>query len=294
MKKIIQLLEVSLLIVISLPIAILPLKMALSVGKFIGLLFFYLVPSRRKIAIDNIKKTIETGGLTSNESAEELAKKTYINFGKSFTEIVKLYYGLGKKMIQDVEVKGKENFYSAQAKNRSVLIVTGHCGNWELLSATIGHNLSMFYIIVRPLDNIYLSKIISKVRKAYGNFLIDKKGAVRGLLNAIKKNNTIGILVDQASDSNEGFLVNFLGRKAWATKTPALIAAKTGVPVVPVFIHRAGNKHIVNVFPELQLLNKNDEAAIQKDTQTISDTVVNYIRQHPTEWLWTHRRWKRT
>jgi KDO2-lipid IV(A) lauroyltransferase len=294
MKKILWFIEALLLIIIGLPLALVPIKIARYFGAFIGILFFYLFPGRRKIALENIQNAIAAGGLIANETPEELTKKTYLNFGKSFAEIVKLYYGLGHKMIRAVELQGKENFYAAHAKKRGVLLVTGHCGNWELLSATIAHNIGKFYIIVRPLDNIYLRKIISKVRISYGNFLIPKKGAVRGLLTAVKNNNTVGILVDQASNSDEGFKVDFLGRKAWATKMPALIAAKANIPIVPFFIHREDNKHVVTLYPELKLLNRNDEVSLQKDTQTIADTVANYIRQHPTEWLWTHRRWKRT
>jgi Kdo2-lipid IVA lauroyltransferase/acyltransferase len=294
MKKIKWLTEAVLLIIIGLPLAVMPLRAARYFGACIGLVFFYLFSGRRKIALENIMNTIAAGGLTTNELPEELVKKTFMNFGKSFAEIVKLYYGLGGKMIQAVAVNGKENFYAAQAKNRGMLMITGHCGNWELLSITFGNKFGKVYIIERPLDNIYLHKIISKVRTFYGNYLIDKKGAVRGLLNAVKHNSTVGVLIDQASNREEGFMINFLGRKAWATKMPALIAAKSNIPIVPAFIHREGDKHIIDIYPELQLLNQSDEISLQKDTQMISDTIADYIRQYPTEWLWTHRRWKRT
>lgn len=294
MKKILWLIEAIFLIILGLPIALLPLKIARYVGEFIGLLFFYLIPSRRKIAIDNIKNTIVAGGLTTNESPEKLAKKTYLNFGKSFAEIIKLYYGLGKKMIRNVEYQGTENFFAAHARNHGILVITGHCGNWELIPPSAVRVFGQFNIIARPINNIYLHKIISKVRIAYGNTLIDKKGAVRNLLNAAKNNQIIAVLIDQASNDKEGFIVNFLERRAWASKMPALIAAKTGIPIVPAFIHREGEKHIVEIFPELPMLRENDEQSLQKDTQMIADSVANYIRQYPTEWLWTHRRWKRT
>jgi KDO2-lipid IV(A) lauroyltransferase len=292
-KKIIWLGETILLIIIGLPMALLPLPMALCCGEVIGWLFYHIFANRREIAIDNIKNTVAVGGITINETPRELAKKTYLNFGRSFAEVVKLYYGLGQKIIRKVEFVGFENFYAAQVKKRGSLFITGHCGNWELLAASCGPKVGSFGIIIRPLDNIYLSRIIAKIRVGYGNTLINKKGAIRGILNAARNNQAVAVLIDQASNSEEGLLVNFLGRKAWATKMPALIAAKTNMPIIPIFIHRKGDKHIVTMGAELPLLRCNDEASLQKDTQMISDAVADYVKQYPAEWLWIHKRWKR-
>lgn len=300
MKRIIWFLETVLLIIISLPLAILPLKAAYVVGEFLSIILFYLFSRRRKIAIDNIQKILDVGGIASELSAVEIAKKTYANFGKTLVEIVKLYYGLGDKIVRDTIVNGKENFQKIYNKNHGAIFITGHCGNWEVFTAVFARVVGksdLFgkaHVIARPLDNIYLHKIISRVRRANGCGLIDKKGAARGLFRALKHGDVVGVLIDQASNSSEGFIVDFLGRRAWATRLPAVIAAKTGAPVIPIFIHREKNHHVVKVHPELKLLRKSDEASLQQDTQTISNAVADYIKQYPTEWLWTHQRWKRT
>jgi KDO2-lipid IV(A) lauroyltransferase len=132
------------------------------------------------------------------------------------------------------------------------------------------------------------------MRKKYGNSIIYKKGALKPILQALRSNGCVGILMDQAVVRDEGFVINFLGRGAWTTKMPALIARKTGAAVLPVFIHRTGTGHVINIYPEIELSRSDDrEGAVRDDTIMFSGYIEQYIAKHPAEWLWIHRRWKR-
>jgi KDO2-lipid IV(A) lauroyltransferase len=100
--------------------------------------------------------------------------------------------------------------------------------------------------------------------------------------------------MDQAVLKDEGYVIDFLGRGAWTTKMPALIARKTGTPVVPVFINLDGDRHIINIYSEVALSGEEDtEKAVMEDTKRFTGFIEEHIRQHPAEWLWIHRRWKR-
>jgi len=100
--------------------------------------------------------------------------------------------------------------------------------------------------------------------------------------------------MDQSVLADEGYVIDFLGRGAWTTKMPALIARKTGAAVVPAFIHRAGNGYKLIFYPAVELSNLDDkEQAVIEDTKRFSGFIERYIREHPSEWLWIHRRWKR-
>jgi KDO2-lipid IV(A) lauroyltransferase len=361
-KNLINIIEAGSFILLSLLIALLPHRLALKTGEILGLLVFYAWGSRRKIAIENIENSEVTEHSSRNSrsvlsarqksEARIVAKETFKNLGKSFVEVIKIYYGFGKGIIDNIEIRGVENYHSAKSKNKGVIFITGHCGNWELMALTFGFRIGNVSSVAREQNNPYLNRLVEKTRVKYGNKIIYKKGALKSMLSELKNNKMVGILMDQAAAKDDGVVIDFLGRPAWTTKMPAVIARKTGAPVLPIFINRTRVSHIINIYPEVNLstdatnislrLTKGDEnvipaeAGIQKakeldsrlhgndkldvfsyqdidsdspkshktfenkdkaiieDTKRFSEFIENYIKEHPTEWLWIHKRWKRT
>jgi KDO2-lipid IV(A) lauroyltransferase len=324
MKSLINSIEAGFFILLSLPIALLPHRLALKTGKVLGLLVFYAWGSRRKIAIENIEKVIGNRQLAigaedvngqkhaSNSPspiAYSIAKETFKNLGKSFVEVIKIYYGFGKGIIDNIEIRGVENYHRAKSKNKGVIFITGHCGNWELMALAFSFRIDNVSAVARMQNNPYLNMLVEKTRKKYGNRIIYKKGALKSMLSELKNNKGVVILIDQAAAKDEGFVIDFLGRPAWTTKTPAIIARKTGASVLPIFISRTGDSHIINIYPEVALSANEDidsdsekshktfenrDKAIIEDTKRFSEFIENYIKEHPSEWLWIHKRWKRT
>jgi KDO2-lipid IV(A) lauroyltransferase len=294
MKKAVWLLEAGLFIILSIPLAILPLKWSMKAGELLGFLVFYLWGSRRRIAIENLKNTLLFNAIIISDPVEKIIKDNFKNLGKSFVEIIKICYGFSKKIIDSVEIEGVENFNQAKSKGKGILLLTGHCGNWELMAITSSVKLSGITIVARPINNPYINRIIENIRVRYGNSVIYKQGALKPIIQTFKDNGCVGILMDQAVIPAEGYVVNFLGRGAWTTKMPALLARKTGTAVLPVFIHRTKEGHRINIYPEVELSNSNNrENVLKEDTIVFSCFVEKYIRDYPAEWLWIHRRWKR-
>lgn len=299
-RRALWLLEAGLFIIFSLPLAILPLSVSTKAGEMLGLLLFYIWGSRRRIAIENIKLSALGSFSSANPPAcgqllaVNIAKETFRNLGRSFTEIVKIYYGFGKGIIDSVEIAGAENFNKARAKGKGILFLTGHCGNWELLGTAVAANLADIAIVARPINNPYINKFIVNGRQRHGNSIINKQGALKVIIKRLRDGGSVGILMDQSVLSDEGYVIDFLGRGAWTTKMPALIARKTGAAVLPVFIHRTDRGHSLKIYPEVELSNMDDkEKAALEDTKKFSGFIEEYIKEHPFEWLWIHRRWKR-
>ena len=294
MRRVRWLLEIALFAGLSFPVAVMPYRCALKTGGLLGLLLFRVWGGRRRIAVDNIEQALRAGSLQPAASAEAIARESFINLGMAFAEVVRIYYGRGDHILRNVEIRGREHYREAKSRNRGVIFITGHCGNWELLALAFGSSCDRISVVARAQDNPRLNGLIEKVRGRYGNRVIYKKGALRDILSALRKNGTVGILMDQAVVKDEGFITDFLGRGAWTTKMPALIARKTGAAVLPAFIHREGGRHIVTIHPEVRLAGYGDTGeALVENTRLLSGFVEAYIRQHPTEWLWIHRRWKR-
>ena len=289
MKRTVWFLEACLYVALSIPLAIFPLKF----GEFLGILLFYLWRSRRKIAIENLRKSIASHAISVSKTPEKIIRNNFRNLGRSLSEIIKIYYGAGRKIIESVEIEGTENVYKAKLKGRGILFITAHCGNWELMVAASARLLPSSGI-ARKIKNPYINKFIEKVRQRYGTSVIYKKGALKAVMKVLKNNESVGILMDQAVLSDEGYVIDFLGRGAWTTKMPALIARKTGAVVLPAFIHRTERGHKLKIYPAVELSNVEDkEDAVLEDTKMFSGFIERYIKEHPSEWLWIHRRWKR-
>lgn len=294
MKKIKWLLEAGAVLILAFPFAMLPMTLAFKAGELLGFVVYVLWGSRRKIAIDNIEKAVEAGGLRIDVSPSQIVRKSFMNLGRSLAEIIKIYFGLGRQLIDSIEVIGFDNYLRAKEKGKGILFITGHCGNWELTALGFGVRVAPLAVIARAQNNPYLNSLVEKARARYGNKIIYKQGALMAILSVLRNNGMVGVLMDQAVLPEEGYIIDFLGRGAWTMKIPAIIARKRGAAVIPAFIHREGNRYIGTLYPEVPLSQeKDEEKALIEDTKKFSSYIENYIREHPAEWLWIHRRWKR-
>jgi Kdo2-lipid IVA lauroyltransferase/acyltransferase len=294
MRHLLWFLQFLLIVLLSLPLAIIPYKLALKAGGLLGSLLFHLWKSRRQIAIDNLTGAVLRGAVIINSAPEEVIRENFKNLGKAFIEIIKIYYGLGGRILGNVEIRGAENFKLAYEKGKGTIFITGHCGNWELLALCSMNIHVPVSNIARRINNPYLNYAAERARRKSGNSIIYKQGALKKILSLLRNKGVIGILMDQSVISSEGVIADFLGKKAYTMKMPAMIARKTGSPVLPAFIRRTENSHIIEIGPEIELDDSDDtERAVFNDTVKFSGFIEDYIRQNPAEWLWIHRRWKR-
>lgn len=289
-----QLLVFVLFILVTFPFAVLPLKLALCIGDAFGHLIYLFWGSRRNIALDNIRSAVERGAVTLTEDPGAVIRQNFRNFGKFIIEDIKIYYGFAGSLFRSIEVRGTENFTRAHEKGKGVMLITGHCGNWDLMAVYLSMVLTRAKIIARKQNNEFINRFIVRTREKYGNDIIYKQGALKQVLTALKKNETVAMLIDQSVIKAEGIIIHFLGKNAYAMKTPALIARKTGAAVVPLFISRTEKGHLIEIQQEIPLVAEEDsDAALLHDTINFSRPIEDYIRSHPSEWLWIHRRWKR-
>lgn len=280
--------------VISLPVLLFPYRASLIIGKMIGHILFVFWRSRRDIAIQNIRTAHENGSISNQKDAESIAKECFQNLGKSFVEMLRIYLGNGHKIIDSVEIKGIENVVRARSKGKGILFLTGHCGNWELMALAFSAKYGAISCVARAQNNPYFNKVIETARTKYGNNIIYKTKALKKMLSLLKTQSIVAVLIDQAVSQNEGHIVDFLGRGAWTTKIPAIVARKTGAAVIFAFIHREEDRHIVEILPEVNLSRlDNFEQAVKEDMRMFNRYIELYVKEHPAEWLWLHKRWKR-
>ncbi len=273
-------------------INLLPEGLSLWMGRQLGLIGFCLDREHRKVALQNLH--IAFGQERSEEELHIIAKKTFQNLGMMAIEFFRIpkmdVENFKKKLVVEGLDKAMELL-----KKRGVLLLVSHFGNWELMglmSKVIGNPIM---VIAKPMKNRYIDQFITGIRQAAGLEVIPPEKASRKVIRALSENRVVGILIDQRAKRSEGVWADFFGRKAPTTPGLALLALKTGAPVLPVFMVRNGfQRHRLLIKKPLELIRTgNVKKDVEANTQLINHTLESMIRQYPDQWFWVHRRWER-
>ncbi|HBA87953.1 MAG TPA: lipid A biosynthesis acyltransferase [Geobacter sp.] len=298
MKRIFWMVQAAGFYCLTLVPALMPAATINRLGSILGILISRILPKRRAIVMENMDHALpylkgHALWTTPDRDVRLLAEETFQNLGRNLVEICRLYHGQGDRLIDRIDLRGREHFEAARSKGKGMIVFSGHCGNWELMALSLSRIFGDGVVVVKPQKNPYFNRMVERMRMSYNSRVIYKKGALRGILGALKKGDSVGILADQAATSEDGVLIDVMGRKAWASTGPVLIAQRSGAALVPVFIHREGDRHVLTIYPEHPVSGDMSEEGIRKETQALSRYVEDFVVAHPTQWYWVHRRWKR-
>jgi Kdo2-lipid IVA lauroyltransferase/acyltransferase len=226
---------------------------------------------------------------------QEILEGVCANLGRLLGEFSQLPKLTRDNIAESVIYDGFENYERAARQGRGVLMLTGHFGAWELCAfaqGMYGHPLSF---LVRPLDNPLLDRLISRYRTASGNRTIDKNDSVRAVLKRLRQGEDVGLLVDVNTVAEEGVFCDFFGIPACSTTGLAVFALRADAPVVPGFLiwDDKLQKHILRFEPEVPLIRTGDfKEEVRLNTQSYMTVIENFVRRHPEQWLWIHKRWQ--
>jgi KDO2-lipid IV(A) lauroyltransferase len=148
-------------------------------------------------------------------------------------------------------------------------------------------------VVARPLDFVPMDRVINGLRTRFGAVIIPHKTAARRILKSLRDNMLIGILLDQKVDWYEGAFVPFFGRWACTNKGLAVLALRTGAPVVPAFSVRQGDgRYRIIIEEEVELQRTGDHLRdVEDNTAHFTRIIERYIRKNPNQWFWFHKRW---
>jgi len=268
-----------------------PRLVAYGLGSLLGMLACRFLKRHRRTALENLERAF--GESLTRPERERLVKRLFKNLGVMFFEFNRMAWLKREEVDKFIEFKGLDSIEKALQKGKGVILLTAHYGNWELLHAALGHKGYGLELVVRRLDSPFFEKFVRWVRTRSGINIVYKVKAMLPLVRRLNANAVAMILVDQNAVKQEGFFVDFFGVPASTNKGPALLAHKTGAPVLPVFIVRDGTRHRVEVWDELALANTgNKEKDAEENTAAFTKAVEKAIRLHPDQWFWVHRRWK--
>lgn len=264
----------------------LPLRAAAPLARWSGRLLDLAVPRLRSTALSNLAMAMPELDAARHK---EITDGVFESIGRVLLTFAR-FPDLHRGNIGDwIEYEGYEHFEEAKRRGRGVLFATGHLGNWELSAFAHGMLSEPMNVVVRPLDNPLIDRMVEQRRALSGNRIIEKRDFARSILKALAANEAVGILVDQNTTLDAGVFVDFFGIPACTGATFARLAAHTGAAVIPGFAVWVATeeRYRLKFYPPVEI-----SGDLIADTQRIQKAIERAIREYPDQWLWIHRRWK--
>ena len=222
-----------------------------------------------------------------------LADAMYVHLGRTLLESMWIRpEGWTEWVTTHVEIHRADVVHSQVRTGRGCLILTAHAGNFDLLccaAPALGFPLT---IIAKQMRNAVLDREVRGHWRSFGVETLPPRGVFRQALRAIQSGRIVGFMLDQNMTRDEGIFVEFFGQPACTTPGLAWLAACAQVPVVPVFIHREPDgRHRIDVGEPCAPPARN-EREIHEATARYTRVIEDWIRVHPSQWIWIHRRWR--
>jgi len=248
----------------------------------------------RRIARINLRIAFPSIG---DAEADRIIRSCYRQMGTSAAEFVHLPKMDAAYIREHFRIEGEEHIReSLEGRNQPAMAMTGHFGNWELLSHVLGARTKPVAFIVRPLKSEILDRFVTERRECVGNTVIRKADSAKEVMKVLRKRILVGILIDQNVDRHKGILVDFFTRKAYTTFGIARLALAMNAAIHPAFIFRDPARkfhHVLRFGPPIAI----DPAAPREEevarvTRRCNEELEKAIREAPDQWMWFHRRWK--
>ena len=264
-------------------------------GEKLGTIAHSLLRKRRKSALNNLHLAL--GREKTGKEIERICGDCFKNIGKDWMETSYCFdfeEGYLKKLMK---LEGKEHLDNALSKGNGVIGLTAHFGNFPLMAIRIvneGYPLSM---VARDPENPKIAKLIRSARDAMGMECIPDKprlACVSRCLKALKENRILLLQIDQNAPATECW-VDFFGYLVPTFKGPIIFSLRTGAPILPIFtIRNPDGLHKITIYPTFELTTTgNSQENITSNIARLTKIVETVIREHPEQWWWVHRRFKR-
>lgn len=274
------------------PLRLLPWDVAGSLGSLYGLVAWAVMGEARRAGLVNLRRAF--GPSMSRAAAGRAVRTVFANLGRSLAEGIR-FSGLAAHGD-----RSWESLYDAEDPDlearilsdpRPKLFVTGHLGSWEVAMQMLDRRLGgRGAVVARSVDNPFLDSALRHVRRGGGGF-IEKRGAVAPALAALRSGTSVAILLDENGGRSGPFPL-FFGRPASTRKTPALLSALTGAPIVVGAAVRRGERFLFR----LSLIEPSPRTPTSREVRSTTERIVrtweSWVREDPLQWRWIHWRWK--
>ena len=241
----------------------------------------------KKIINANIKRAFPN---IDQKNLIKINNLMWNNYGRVFAEFMFIKDFRHGKLAKNIEIEGQNILDDIKKNNKQVVFISGHLSNFELMAMQIEKSGIKLSAIYRPLNNIFLNKIMERIRRKYicENQVKKGIGGLKKLIVLKNKNISTALMIDQRV--SEGISSYFFNEKALTTTIPAQLIKKYNISVVPVYIERThGIKFKISFNKPIYF---SDETSIEAITDKLNNILEQMIIKKPEQWIWSHNRWK--
>lgn len=266
----------------------LPRAMAFRLGSVLGSLASRVARKEYLLAVEHL--TIAFGGEKSPREIRRLARRVFRIMARNFVETVRLGAMTPEEMDAVCILHGGENL---DALRNGGIVLTAHAGCWEMLGALLVRRGIPLAVVAKRLYDPRLEEELLRSRVHCGFHVISRGENTRDIVHVIRERKALVILIDQDTKV-KGIFVDFFGRPAHTATSPAHLSLKYGIPIVPVFAWRDDRdmNHVCAGTPISIEETEDRDRDVAELTVRCSRAIEAFIREHPEQWVWFHRRWK--
>jgi len=275
---------------------IMPVPMVYGLFDILAKVLYRVDKKRRELTLLNLAHAFPRSDETKREA---LAKETYRQLGQTVAEIVLMFvdrFDIDEAIMNKADAVKRLEWITIRAKNRGVIALTAHFGNWELLAHFLAMQGFEMLVIGRKGNNRLIEeRITTPFRRKYGNDSAYKGNAMLAMVKRLKKGGNVGILIDQKSGHLASAKVPFFGEDAETTLSVATLKEKLNPLVVPFFAIRTGKgQYVIEVGDPIEYEGEEEgEAKLAAMTAQYNREMEKVIKRHPEQWFWMHNRWRR-
>lgn len=275
-----------------LAVSLLPRRVELRLGRLLGGVCFPVERKRRAVGEENLRRCLPE---LSERERQDLLRANYEHYGMLFFELFHLFspipghYRAYALRISTVE--GLANWRKAAAHGKGVIFASCHLGNWEMMAAAGALAGIRNTMVTRRLTPEWLHQRLESSRLSVGAHAAYQPRTLPAVMRALRAGDCAGFVIDQYAPPPMGIPIRFFGVKVDTLHAVGPLARRTGAAVVPAVTHRDAHGVVhLRIEPELDLAG--DLGDPERVTQILADKVEAWIREHPEQWLWVHRRFK--
>lgn len=270
-------------------ISISPFWLMYGMSNCVYVLVYYIIGYRKKVVFQNLRNAFPE---KSEEEILRVGKQFYKYLCDVMFETLKMLTWSKKTARKHIRMVNTEIVDEIYDQGRSIIIFTGHLGNWEW--SGVGFTLSnkhQFMAVYQPLSNRYFDKLFYRLRTRFGAKIIAKKDTLRALIAHKNELTAMGLIADQAPNPiNTAVWMNFLNQDTAVFNGPEKVAKMLDQVVVYMDVQRI-KRGYYEVVPTI-MFDQPKEAEDNEITIACNKKLEECIRKRPETWLWSHKRWK--
>ncbi len=265
-----------------------PPSVCYAFARAVGAVIYWAGRKRRDDAYRNLRMAFASEKKPSE--LRRIARRSIQNLAMGVVDTLRI----PEITEKDFRAAGHQNAEPFVRGKKGILFLTGHFGSWELLNIGgrfIGYPMT---VLARAQKHPRSDAYLNELRRSNGNQVIHKGMPLREILRALKDGKIVGILSDQ-DGGRKGCFVDFFGRLSSTPSGAAVFSLRTGVPILPAFIHRAPDgRHLISIEKPLERPGADwpTDRAEAFLLQQFAKALETKVRETPEQWLWAHRRWK--